>query len=567
MILRQVANNLRSSIRKAEIATMIFYYRYVSLAVTSLFFLFGEPKASIDKKIFIITCIGISAVIINYLYLINRNNKPKTLLLLLIETIGNSILLLPTGGLNSPYVWYALNSIFVSSMLLGWKYCWLNVLIYLFVSTYVLQLLIEKNSSVIKIISEQSNLILSFILITVVIEMLSIYAKSLEYKSSKLEEANKQLTLANQKIKQLMNYSIELYQSLHLLTRQQDRKNLIELIVSCAEKVTKSSSVVFIDSPEEELKIVSKYPDQDLNNEIIQNQNLIFDSMLCDQPVTMTLQNQPWMFIEIKCSYKTFGALGIRLDMPEYSVYQNEIIEQMNFLSSLSSIVFEKFDLEQFNNKLIINEERNRIANEIHDSILQRLFSISCGLYAIIKKSGIMGAKEQISELNLIRNTINEVMKDLRSTIYGYSFRKYGTSGFMDSVNKYINEIKTLNNINITFETKGSHDLLAPEQKNALYRIICESVSNSVRHGRATRIDILLSIDSKATELTVNDNGAGFDTRIINEKNSLGLGVLNIQNLVNYLGGEINYTSEIGKGSTVFIKLPQITSICKEEAV
>lgn len=567
MIFTQIINKVLYEKKEKGITHMIFFFRYVSLAAASLFFLIGSTELTIDRKIFIVACIGISAVIVNHLYIMNQKSKSKTLLLLLIETVGNSIILIPSGGLSSPYVWYSLNTILITSLLLDWKYCWLNVFIYLFDSTYLLQLLIEKSPYILLTLKEQSNLILSFILITVVIETLSLYAKNLEYKSRKLTDANSQLTIANAKIKQLMGYTMELYQAVHLFTTQQNRKDLIELIIDCAEKVTKSSSVLFIYTSEEKLKIDSKYLSSELKDEIMWKRDAISSLSKQGSPAEIILQTQPWLFAPVKCNYKTFGALGIKLNIPDYPSYKKEILDHTGLLCSLSAIVLEKFELEQINNKLLINEERNRIANEIHDSILQRLFSVSCGIFGVIRKTGKDNTADQINELNLIRNTINEVMKDLRSTIYGYSSSKNGISNFIDGINKYINETKSLNNININFKVEGNHDHLSSGQKNALYRIICESCGNAIRHGKAIQIDILLSISCDYTKLDVKDNGAGFDTHIFQDKDTLGLGIENIHNLVHYLGGKINYTSEIGRGSTVSITLPNNADVCKEEAV
>ncbi len=567
MIFSQIINDVLYEKEEKRITRMIFCFRYISLAVVSLFFFIGSIELTVDRKIFIVACIGISAVIVNHLYIMNRKSKSKIMLLLFIETVGNSIILIPSGGLGSPFVWYSLNTILISSLLLDWKYCWLNVFIYLFDSTFMLQVLIEHNSSVLLILKEQSNLVLSFILITVVIEILSLYSKSLELKSTKLSDANNQLTIANAKIKQLMDYSMELYQAVHLFTSQQNQKDLVELIINCTEKVTKSSSVLFIHNLDEKLKIHAKHLPSDLNDEITWKKDLLSSVSQNDYPTEIVLQNQTWIIAPVKCSYKTYGVLGIKPDIPEYSICRKELIDHIQFLCSLSAIVLEKFDLEQINNKLLVNEERNRIANEIHDSVLQRLFSVSCGIFGVIRKSGIINTNNQISELNLIRNTINEVMKDLRSTIYGYSFGKNRNINFINDINKYINETKVLNNININFKVEGSHDHLPSGQKNALYRIICESCGNAIRHGKAAEIDILLAIDCNDTKLIVKDDGAGFDTHIFNDKSTLGLGVENIHNLVHYLGGKIDYTSEIGRGSTISITLPNYVNVCKEAVV
>ena len=125
------------------------------------------------------------------------------------------------------------------------------------------------------------------------------------------------------------------------------------------------------------------------------------------------MNEQVFILTPIKSNALPYGILGIGPINYEgkdgaYSSYA----EQMNFLSKLSAIVLERVELEQVNKGLIINEEQNRIADEIHDSVLQQLFSASCGLFALIKSKKT--DKKQLEEdLNTIRSAINRAMKDL----------------------------------------------------------------------------------------------------------------------------------------------------------
>ena len=79
------------------------------------------------------------------------------------------------------------------------------------------------------------------------------------------------------------------------------------------------------------------------------------------------------------------------------------------------SVAFDRFYFEEVNERLLISEEQNRIANEIHDSVLQRLFSMSCGIFSLIKKLNKYSLEEMERELNYIRETTDKVMKDLRA--------------------------------------------------------------------------------------------------------------------------------------------------------
>lgn len=98
----------------------------------------------------------------------------------------------------------------------------------------------------------------------------------------------------------------------------------------------------------------------------------------------------------------------------------------------------------------------------------------------------------------------------------------------------------------------GHQEIKENDLKKAVYRIICEAVGNSVRHGKCSRIMIVLKIQKEYIELDITDDGVGFDL----DKGSKGLGIQNIHNLVYYFNGSIDIESRLGKGTAIHIKFP-----------
>jgi signal transduction histidine kinase len=87
----------------------------------------------------------------------------------------------------------------------------------------------------------------------------------------------------------------------------------------------------------------------------------------------------------VRTIVKFFGVLCI--EKPTGKDYESlENMEQVKVFTGLCACVLERFELEVVSDRLIISEEQNRIANEIHDGVLQRLFSISCGLFSLSKR-------------------------------------------------------------------------------------------------------------------------------------------------------------------------------------
>lgn len=566
MIYHKFYKNIISLKEQSEIIKIMFFYRYASLIITSTFYLLSDLDHSIPRKAFIVACISISSIMINYLYIKNESSTPKIILLVLIETIGNSFILIPSGGLNSPYVWYSLNTILIASVKLNMKYCWINLFIYLFNSTYMAQYLLGNGNNITSVTAEQSNLILSFILITAIILLLSKYIKKVEDKSLKLTEINKQLIAANKAIKDNMNYVMELYQAVHMFSTQENRDGLIQLIINHGGKIIKTNTIVFLHSIKNRNQVIIECKNgcealkDSITKEILPAWDTIVDSEI---PVKIEIKDKEFIFTCLRCNYKVYGILGMDIT----GVNDKEVIEQLRFLTSLSSITLEKFELEQVNEALLINQEQNRIANEIHDGILQRLFSISCGMFGAIKNLGKINTNQTEAELNVIRGSIQNVMKDLRSTIYGLSWKKDGLNNFIVNIENYIYEMKVLNDIDIQFHVEGNHELLSIMQKKAIYRIICEAIGNAVRHGKAKMIEVILIIGANTISLEIVDNGVGFETKSV-EGEKVGLGIKNIYLLTHSLNGIISIDSNIGVGTRIDITIPNsIQQLYEEEVV
>lgn len=544
--------------RQPDGIKIIILYRNLSIIITSLFYFWGNSGHTIQRKLFIVACILCSSILLQYLYMKVYDFTEKIALLLIIEIIGYVILLIPSEGINSPYIWYSLNTILMISIRLSPIHCWINLLIY-FCSFFFAAINSGKwNHGFDKsLLDQEMNLVLSLLLITLAMQILGKNIKRIEKDKRNLEEANRLLKESNREIKKSMNYILELYQAVEIFTSQKDKTGLLELIVSYTKKITKASTIIFYNMETSRSILLINRKEQKneyeetIKDKLIQYKNRIVKSKV---PLELHIGNMKFACIPIKSKYTTYGILGIENNSLDNSSYE----EQMNFLSNLCAIVLERMELEEINQGLLINEEQNRIANEIHDNVLQRLFSSSCSLYTMIQQDNTV-VHEKKSELNLIRNAINYAMKDLRSIIYGMSWEKDGTNDFDMKLKNYIEETKNLTGIHFTLDIQGNYESLSLQQKKAVYRIISEAVGNGVRHSKASEIEVRLDMKMDFITIKVKDNGIGFDCLSIKNKKQGGLGIKNINYLAYYLNGSAQIKSEIGKGTEILITFPGIT--------
>lgn len=546
--------------RKEE-TKILFIYRYVSLITTSIFYFVNEIEHTKDKKIFIIFCLSIAAIILSYLYIIYENSKKNIKILLLIETISNCVLLIPSGGLNSPFIWYTLNTILISSLFLKRGYIWINIILYILLSVSISQFTYNYDLNILDFLRDQSNLVLSFIMIIASIHLISIYINRTKQKNKRLEELNSELKTANYMIIESFDHIKALYQSLSIFSNQGNVEGLINILFEHIKNITKTDAVFFYDMRAEEYEMLSRDLKQDIKlieNDITSNLKKILESK---NPGEISIEDGRYVIVPVGDNYPYYGVLGFEAtNAKEGLVYQNNL-QQIQFLSDLISIALERIDIEEINDRLLISEEQNRIANEIHDSVLQRLFGMSCGVFSLIKRLDNCSSAEIVEELNQFRETTDTVMKEIREKIYGLSWKKSGQSSFIKDIKKYIEDIKRFNNINIPFTIVGNIELLTNNQKKALYRIICEALGNAVRHGKAENIEVSLHINIEFVNLNIKDDGIGFDTSLVDSKKSKGLGIQNMLQLAESLRGDIGIQSNVGSGTMIDLTLPTNTLI------
>lgn len=199
-------------------------------------------------------------------------------------------------------------------------------------------------------------------------------------------------------------------------------------------------------------------------------------------------------------------------------------------------------------------EEQNRIANEIHDTVIQKLFGVVCSLKVMENKVSSKGDNELKEYIVMLKRSIELVMTELRESIYGRRF-KDSRHTFIGTMKLYMKEAETLCNTKIEMDIDANSDYMSLTQKIAIYRISCEAVNNAIRHGNATVVKIILKLFPKQIVLKVEDNGEGF----IKTQEGLyeGNGLKNMKNIAALLKGRLVLDTQREMGMTVELVLPR----------
>jgi signal transduction histidine kinase len=205
-------------------------------------------------------------------------------------------------------------------------------------------------------------------------------------------------------------------------------------------------------------------------------------------------------------------------------------------------------------------EERRRIARELHDETSQSLSGIALQLEALMEmsaKSGnqdaqfIAGLKKVQSLTVQVHKEVNRVMSNLHPSVLD-------TLGLVAAVRQHAkNNLQPLN-INVTVEVKGTEMRFPPDVEAALFRVFQGSIGNIAAHSKAKNASIVLVYQPNEFSLSISDDGQGFDVSKITdvEESGRGRGLFSMRERIGFLGGTSGIESKIGAGATVWAKIP-----------
>lgn len=198
-------------------------------------------------------------------------------------------------------------------------------------------------------------------------------------------------------------------------------------------------------------------------------------------------------------------------------------------------------------------EERRRIAFDLHDEIGQSLTSVMMGLRTIgIQPDG----SSDPQRLNDLRNIVNHAVHEVRRIANGLrpaALDHLGLEGALQRMAEDLRQIHDLE-VDLTLEVSDYAGLSVPVQ-TAVYRILQEATTNVVRHAKADRVRVLVASRSGELLLEIEDNGAGLPPEA-GSRDSSGLGLTSISQRASLLGGQLTILSPPTGGTLLRVRLP-----------
>ena len=199
-----------------------------------------------------------------------------------------------------------------------------------------------------------------------------------------------------------------------------------------------------------------------------------------------------------------------------------------------------------------IDQERKRVASEIHDSLGQTLIAASLSLNTLndqIKKSL---PEADYEKYNTIEKMINDAIQESRDISHNLMPKSLEDYGLIASIRSLINKINDTNTIEIEYYTNIEINKRFKQNiETNLYRVIQEGLNNVLKHSKAKKVTIQLLLFENTLSLTVEDNGQGF---VLDTQES-GIGLQNINNRIDAIGGTVNIDSHHDYGTLLTIEV------------
>ncbi len=526
-------------------------WRIFTFIVSTIFYILVSVynKENINRIIFL--GMSISCALSCWLYKKVCENRLHFRIMFSLEVFAYGIFIFLSGGFNSPYLWYEVNCILLMVALDR------NITV-TFIACIWCLLCAVAGKSIENSSYQDINIVLGMGLLMCEFYIIRYYVAYVGKQNEELENLNIEL----KKEKELSNYAFvmltELSESFGLFAMT-DPKKIMEKLSLLLRNNKMYSEFVLVKFERDDLpEIIENYgTDKEVYNYIVekikhwyrkQNENSLDKSD--DEIFNIDLEGKSYEIIRIGESDYLSGVLVRRAyGSPD---------KEKDFYLYLIKTVFNNLDTYSQIERYVAVEEQNRIANEIHDTVIQKLFGITCNLAVLeskVKMSEQAIEKDEIIEsIQMLKKSVESTMAELRESIYGKRF-KDNINTFIHAVYAYMEELERLNDVKINLNLDEEADYITIAQKIALYRVACEAVNNAIKHGKSKIINIELKMQSDTVELLIEDDGTGFSRE--DKDFSEGNGLRNMRSIAVLLKGYLSVIYDETKGVRVKLSLPR----------
>lgn len=219
----------------------------------------------------------------------------------------------------------------------------------------------------------------------------------------------------------------------------------------------------------------------------------------------------------------------------------------------MKDVTLSKSVERQILNRVIETEERERMnfSQELHDGLGPLLSAIKMYVQWLEKPNANLEPAEILNDIEKLLDESSRTVRDISFKLSPHVLQNYG---LVEAIKAYADKIKETKNIEFSLDAAQFNARFNEIEEAVVYRVICECITNTLKHANASRIDISLCCRDNIFEMIYCDNGDGFDVEktLASYK---GIGLLNMQSRMKSINGRMAISSQPGHGTTINFKI------------
>lgn len=229
-------------------------------------------------------------------------------------------------------------------------------------------------------------------------------------------------------------------------------------------------------------------------------------------------------------------------------------------VSSLQRLSTNNAQLTEKARLTAVVEERQRLARDLHDAVSQQLFAISMTATAVGRTLDKDFEKAQ-RQIHLIEEMSSVAQSEMRALLLHLRPVHLEGKRLSQGLRELLLELQAKVPIDIAFDMDEDIQL-SKGIEDHLFRIVQEALSNTLRHAKASKMEIRLQRPTETIRLTIRDNGIGFE---MDAQKHASYGLMSMKERVNEIGGSLNIITAPGKGTRIDIRVPVMAAAAPDE--
>jgi signal transduction histidine kinase len=276
-------------------------------------------------------------------------------------------------------------------------------------------------------------------------------------------------------------------------------------------------------------------------------------ALVPDEFLNEWFSGTPWLMLPLVLKEEPIGLLLVAVEGGRVAMSEEQLVV-LSAIASQAALALHTLDQVK---QLAIEQERNRIARDIHDTVTQSLFGIVFTLDACIKM--LPQQVELVSqELVELHDLAERVRQEVRQSIHNLWPTELTLEQFKADLSKYVNHCSGSGKFQVDFTIGGEFEALPLHIRRDLYRVAQEALANVAHHAGVNSARVSLYVEPHEVQLSIRDHGKGFDPKRVLSEGQERFGLRGIQERVHTLHGSCEILSQADQGTQILVRVPVV---------